>query len=150
MKRSTRKHRALARPWLNQLDEMVDARFFEDLQEEFEAAEHDRSGHPQSLADGRLCMASSTAPEPCSTTRRTPCHAQPSTATRLASTRRGCSRDGSAATTACRSCSTKQMGARKVTTVQSIKSSGTQEQQSGPLPWGDVAVNLCQPDSPAC
>ncbi len=29
-----------------------------------------------------------------------------------------------------------------MTTVQSIKSSGTQEQQSGPLPWGDVAVNL--------
>ena len=29
-------------------------------------------------------MASSTAPEPCSTTRQTPCHAQPSTATRPA------------------------------------------------------------------
>ena len=46
-------HRALARPWLNQLDEMVDARFFEDLQEEFEAAERDRLGiHSRWLMDG--------------------------------------------------------------------------------------------------
>ena len=30
-------HRSLARPWLNRLDEIVDARFFEDLQTEFEA-----------------------------------------------------------------------------------------------------------------
>ena len=29
-------HRNLARPWLNRLDEIVDARFFEDLQTEFE------------------------------------------------------------------------------------------------------------------
>ena len=30
-------HRSLARPWLNRLDEFVDARFFDDLQAEFEA-----------------------------------------------------------------------------------------------------------------
>ena len=30
-------HRNLARPWLNRLDEFVDARFFEDLQAEFES-----------------------------------------------------------------------------------------------------------------
>ena len=30
-------HRALARPWLNKLDEIVDRTFFEDLQTEFEA-----------------------------------------------------------------------------------------------------------------
>ena len=30
-------HRNLARPWLNRLDEVVDARFFEDLQDEFQA-----------------------------------------------------------------------------------------------------------------
>ena len=30
-------HRSLARPWLNRLAEIVDARFFEDLQDEFEA-----------------------------------------------------------------------------------------------------------------
>lgn len=30
-------HRQLARPWLNRLDEVVDDRFFEDLQDEFEA-----------------------------------------------------------------------------------------------------------------
>ncbi len=30
-------HRQLARPWLNRLDEIIDARFFDDLQEEFEA-----------------------------------------------------------------------------------------------------------------
>ena len=30
-------HRNLARPWLNRLDEIVDARFFDDLQAEFEA-----------------------------------------------------------------------------------------------------------------
>ena len=38
-------HRRLAAPWLNRLDEMVDARFFDDLQTEFEAddgAERDR------------------------------------------------------------------------------------------------------------
>ena len=35
-------HRALARPWLNRLDEIVDARFFDGLQTEFEAAESDR------------------------------------------------------------------------------------------------------------
>ena len=38
-------HRGLARPWLNRLDEIVDARFFDDLQTEFEAegqAERDR------------------------------------------------------------------------------------------------------------
>ena len=31
-------HRALAHPWLNKLDEIVDTNFFEDLQDEFEAA----------------------------------------------------------------------------------------------------------------
>ena len=30
-------HRNLARPWLNRLDEFVDARFFDDLQVEFES-----------------------------------------------------------------------------------------------------------------
>ncbi len=30
-------HRELARPWLNRLDESIDRRFFDDLQEEFEA-----------------------------------------------------------------------------------------------------------------
>ena len=38
-------HRALARSWLNRrLDDIVDARFFENLQEEFEADENDRQG----------------------------------------------------------------------------------------------------------
>lgn len=36
--------RALARPWLNRLDEIVDARFFEHLQEEFEAIAEERQG----------------------------------------------------------------------------------------------------------
>ena len=35
-------HRNLARPWLNRLDEIVDARFFEDLQYEFEAETSER------------------------------------------------------------------------------------------------------------
>ena len=34
-------HRKLARPWLNRLDEFVDARFFEDLQAEFESDDND-------------------------------------------------------------------------------------------------------------
>ena len=34
-------HRALARPWLNKLDEIVDRAFFEDLQTEFEADDND-------------------------------------------------------------------------------------------------------------
>ena len=41
----SREHRRLASPWLNRLDEIVDARFFDDLQTEFEAdndAERDR------------------------------------------------------------------------------------------------------------
>ena len=37
-------HRALARPWLNQLDEIIDASFFDDLQTEFEADDADRKG----------------------------------------------------------------------------------------------------------
>ena len=37
-------HRALARPWLNKLDEIVDRTFFEDLQTEFEAADNERQG----------------------------------------------------------------------------------------------------------
>ena len=37
-------HRALARPWLNKLDEIVDRVFFEDLQTEFEAADNERQG----------------------------------------------------------------------------------------------------------
>ena len=37
-------HRALARSWLNRLDDIVDAHFFENLQEEFEADENDRQG----------------------------------------------------------------------------------------------------------
>ena len=36
--------RKLVRPWLNQLDEVVDSRFFEDLQIEFEANESERPG----------------------------------------------------------------------------------------------------------
>lgn len=35
-------HRALARPWLNKLDEIVDRTFFEDLQTEFEAEDDGR------------------------------------------------------------------------------------------------------------
>ncbi len=34
-------HRNLARPWLNRLDDIVDARFFEDLQTEFEVDDRD-------------------------------------------------------------------------------------------------------------
>ena len=34
-------HRNLARPWLNRLDEIVDARFFDNLQTEFEADDRD-------------------------------------------------------------------------------------------------------------
>ena len=37
-------HRALARPWLNRLDETIDRDFFGDLQEEFEAEVADREG----------------------------------------------------------------------------------------------------------
>ena len=37
-------HRNLARPWLNRLDEFVDARFFEDLQTEFESDDNDERG----------------------------------------------------------------------------------------------------------
>ncbi len=37
-------HRVLARPWLNRLDEIIDARFFEDLQTEFEAEANERQG----------------------------------------------------------------------------------------------------------
>ena len=37
-------HRNLARPWLNRLDEMVDATFLDDLQDEFEAVESQRQG----------------------------------------------------------------------------------------------------------
>ena len=37
-------HRSRTRPWLNWLDEMVDARFFEDLQSEYEASENEREG----------------------------------------------------------------------------------------------------------
>ena len=39
--------RTFARPWLNRLDEIIDARFFEDLQTEFEAEENSR----QSIRD---------------------------------------------------------------------------------------------------
>ena len=35
-------HRALARPWLNRLDNIVDTTFFEDLQDEFGAATSER------------------------------------------------------------------------------------------------------------
>ncbi len=38
-------HRNLARLWLNRLDETVDARFFEHLQEEFEADDRDERQH---------------------------------------------------------------------------------------------------------
>ena len=37
-------HRALARPWLNRLDEIVDSQFFEGLQTEFEADASERLG----------------------------------------------------------------------------------------------------------
>ena len=37
----SREHRNLARPWLNRLDEIVDTRFFEDLQTEFEVDDRD-------------------------------------------------------------------------------------------------------------
>ncbi len=40
----SREHRALARPWLNRLDDIVDATFFDDLQREFEADSQDREG----------------------------------------------------------------------------------------------------------
>ena len=37
-------HRNLSRPWLNRLDEAIDANFFEDLQDEVEAEESGRKG----------------------------------------------------------------------------------------------------------
>lgn len=37
-------NRALARPWLDRLDDIVDATFFDDLQREFEADSQDRQG----------------------------------------------------------------------------------------------------------
>ena len=35
--KDTKKYRKLAQPWLNKLDEIIDLRFFDDLQDEFEA-----------------------------------------------------------------------------------------------------------------
>ena len=47
-------HRSRTRPWLNRLDEMVDARFFEDLQSEYEAIDNDRQRiHSEWLMNGR-------------------------------------------------------------------------------------------------
>ena len=46
-------HRVLARPWLNRLDQIVDARFFDDLQTEFEADTSDRADiHQKWLKNG--------------------------------------------------------------------------------------------------
>lgn len=46
-------HRNLARPWLNRLDEIVDAAFFDDLQTEFEADGSERQSiHHQWLLNG--------------------------------------------------------------------------------------------------
>ena len=46
-------HRKLARRWLNRLDEIVDGRFFDDLQTEFEADESERQGiHNRWLMNG--------------------------------------------------------------------------------------------------
>ena len=46
-------HRTLARPWLNRLDQIVDARFFDDLQTEFEADAGDRADiHQKWLKNG--------------------------------------------------------------------------------------------------
>ena len=40
--KTSAEHRTLARPWLNTLDGIVDARFFDDLQTEFESDEDER------------------------------------------------------------------------------------------------------------
>ena len=51
-------HRALARSWLNRLDGIVDARFFENLQDEFEADESERPGiRNHWLMDGVVARA---------------------------------------------------------------------------------------------
>ena len=47
-------HREMARPWLNRLDEIVDASFFDDLQDEFEATTNERQGiHNKWLMNGK-------------------------------------------------------------------------------------------------
>ena len=67
-------HRALARPWLNRLDEIVDARFFDGLQTEFEAAASDRPAIRQAwllnsndgvIDHARLLLREATASLPC-------------------------------------------------------------------------------------
>ena len=40
--KTSAEHRTLARPWLNTLDDLVDTRFFDDLQTEFESDEDER------------------------------------------------------------------------------------------------------------
>ena len=78
-------HRALAGSWLNRLDGIVDARFFEDLQEEFEANENERQGiRNHWLMNESKDGVVDHVPVPCSRTPPTRCHAQPFTVTRPA------------------------------------------------------------------
>ena len=51
---ATPEHRNMTRAWLDRLDEIVDARFFDDLQEELEAEESERQGiHDHWLLDDK-------------------------------------------------------------------------------------------------
>ena len=73
-------HRKLARPWLNRLDELIDASFFDDLQTEFEAdegAERSRirkewlmNGADGVIDNARNMLRDASDSVPCSTIRR--------------------------------------------------------------------------------
>lgn len=73
-------HRKLARPWLNRLDELIDASFFDDLQTEFEAdeeAERTRirnewlmNGADGVIDNARNILRDASDSVPCSTIRR--------------------------------------------------------------------------------
>ena len=94
-------HRALARPWLNKLDEIVDRTFFEDLQTEFEA--DDKTSETNGCRTTTKAAWLTKLVAFC-TTPKTRFPAQPYTATVRVSTPRDCLRDGYGVTAACRFC----------------------------------------------
>lgn len=77
--KATPEQRALARAWLNRLDEIVDARFFDDLQTEFEADTNERAeirrswlnnGNDGVIDHATTLFYEATQSLPCSTTHR--------------------------------------------------------------------------------
>ena len=135
-------HRSLARNWLNRLDEIVDARFFEDMQEELEANDRDErqrirnkwlmNDNKDGVVDhARQILADAMDSLPCPEIER---YKAPVAAEGLFEGEYAGTRD-------CRHCS-RRKERTMTTSAPDVGTSGVEGQDGRRSTWGDIATKF--------